>query len=200
MNAGVCFSSITPCRLVFFSQLLRPDEESTSTQRYIDSRTIQLKAKGAWISVEVTETIKDWVSDPGQIQHLQQALTNPNSRSVSNPRVCYSAPSLFNAIHQTSHHGNRCKGRCVLHSLNWRFFFELMEKERLVDVAHLMLCYPTGATSTWQKVKLKCQNRVEAGNLCHMSWVWILRLTNYSNATLHPTGTAVWELVNYLNR
>ncbi|XP_032384230.1 transforming growth factor beta-2 proprotein [Etheostoma spectabile] len=45
-------------------QLLKPDEESTSTQRYIDSRTVQPKAKGAWISVEVTETIKDWVSDP----------------------------------------------------------------------------------------------------------------------------------------
>ncbi|KAM9377817.1 transforming growth factor beta-2 proprotein [Pholidichthys leucotaenia] len=45
-------------------QLLKPDEESTSTQRYIDSRTVQPRAKGAWISVEVTETIKDWVSDP----------------------------------------------------------------------------------------------------------------------------------------
>ncbi|XP_026186146.1 transforming growth factor beta-2 proprotein isoform X1 [Mastacembelus armatus] len=45
-------------------QLLKPDEESTSTQRYIDSRTVQPKAKGAWISVDVTETIKDWVSDP----------------------------------------------------------------------------------------------------------------------------------------
>ncbi|XP_074504722.1 transforming growth factor beta-2 proprotein [Sebastes fasciatus] len=45
-------------------QLLRPDEESTSTQRYIDSRTVPPKAKGAWISVDVTETIKDWVSDP----------------------------------------------------------------------------------------------------------------------------------------
>lgn len=50
-------------------QLLKPDEESTSTQRYIDSRTVQPKAKGAWISVEVTETIKDWVSDPGERQH-----------------------------------------------------------------------------------------------------------------------------------
>lgn len=45
-------------------QLLKPDEDSTSTQRYIDSRTLQPRAKGAWISVEVTETIKDWVSDP----------------------------------------------------------------------------------------------------------------------------------------
>ncbi|XP_037315578.2 transforming growth factor beta-2 proprotein [Pungitius pungitius] len=45
-------------------QLLQPDEESPSTQRYIDSRTVQPKEKGAWISVDVTETIKDWVSDP----------------------------------------------------------------------------------------------------------------------------------------
>uniref|UniRef100_H3DHC4 Transforming growth factor beta n=1 Tax=Tetraodon nigroviridis TaxID=99883 RepID=H3DHC4_TETNG len=45
-------------------QVLRPDEDSTSTQRYIDSRTVQLKSKGGWISVELTETIKDWVSDP----------------------------------------------------------------------------------------------------------------------------------------
>lgn len=55
--------------LCVLRQLLKPDEESTSTQRYIDSRTVQPKAKGAWISVEVTETIKDWVSDPGQRQH-----------------------------------------------------------------------------------------------------------------------------------
>ncbi|KAK2849008.1 hypothetical protein Q5P01_008842 [Channa striata] len=45
-------------------QLLKADEESTSTQRYIDSRTVQPKAKGAWISLDVTETVKEWVSDP----------------------------------------------------------------------------------------------------------------------------------------
>ncbi|KAI9514707.1 hypothetical protein NQZ68_031595 [Dissostichus eleginoides] len=44
-------------------QLLKADEESTSTRRYIDSRTVQPKAKGAWMSVDVTETIKDWISD-----------------------------------------------------------------------------------------------------------------------------------------
>ncbi|XP_062249103.1 transforming growth factor beta-2 proprotein [Platichthys flesus] len=44
-------------------QLLKPDEDSTSTQRYIDSRTVQPRAKGSWISVDVTETIKDWLSD-----------------------------------------------------------------------------------------------------------------------------------------
>ncbi|KAI4791484.1 hypothetical protein KUCAC02_033984 [Chaenocephalus aceratus] len=42
-------------------QLLKADEETTSTQRYIDSRTVQPKAKGAWMSVDVTETIKDWI-------------------------------------------------------------------------------------------------------------------------------------------
>ncbi|XP_076015585.1 transforming growth factor beta-2 proprotein [Genypterus blacodes] len=44
-------------------QLLKADAESTSTQRYIDSRTVQPRAKGSWLSVEVTETIKDWVAD-----------------------------------------------------------------------------------------------------------------------------------------
>lgn len=60
-----CFSLV----VVFLHQLLKPDEDSTSTQRYIDSRTVQPRAKGSWISVDVTETIKDWVSDPGQPQH-----------------------------------------------------------------------------------------------------------------------------------
>ncbi|XP_034037854.1 LOW QUALITY PROTEIN: transforming growth factor beta-2 proprotein [Thalassophryne amazonica] len=44
-------------------QLLQHDEDSTSTQRYIDSRTVQPRAKGTWISVDVTETVKDWVSN-----------------------------------------------------------------------------------------------------------------------------------------
>ncbi|CAL8264239.1 unnamed protein product [Lota lota] len=44
-------------------QLLMPDEESISTQRYVDSRTLQPRAKGSWISVEVTETVKDWLGD-----------------------------------------------------------------------------------------------------------------------------------------
>lgn len=57
------------------SQLLKPDEDSTSTQRYIDSRTVQPKAKGAWISTEVTETVKDWVSEPGELHH-QRVVTS----------------------------------------------------------------------------------------------------------------------------
>lgn len=68
----VCYSSLTvpSCGVCVCYKVLKPDEESTSTQRYIDSRTVQPRSKGAWISVEVTETIKDWVSDPGQTQHL----------------------------------------------------------------------------------------------------------------------------------
>ncbi|KAM4621552.1 transforming growth factor beta-2 proprotein [Polymixia lowei] len=44
-------------------QLLKPDDDSSSTQRYIDSRTVQLRAKGSWLSVEVTDTVKDWLAD-----------------------------------------------------------------------------------------------------------------------------------------
>uniref|UniRef100_A0A3Q2YHG3 Transforming growth factor beta n=2 Tax=Hippocampus comes TaxID=109280 RepID=A0A3Q2YHG3_HIPCM len=58
-------------------QLLKPDEESTSTQRYIDSRTVQPRARGAWISVDVTETVKDWVSDPGNNLGLKLGVHCP---------------------------------------------------------------------------------------------------------------------------
>lgn len=63
------------------SKVLRPDEDSTSTQRYIESRTVQLKSKGGWISVEVTETIKDWVSDPGRDPALETSFVNLMSAS-----------------------------------------------------------------------------------------------------------------------
>lgn len=78
----LCFISFT-LRFISVCKVLRPDEDSTSTQRYIDSRTVQLKSKGGWISVEVTETIKDWVSDPGQNSLLATLLVNLTSTSWS---------------------------------------------------------------------------------------------------------------------
>ncbi|XP_062332929.1 transforming growth factor beta-2 proprotein [Osmerus eperlanus] len=44
-------------------QLLKPEEVTSPTQRYIDSRTVRPRAKGAWLSVDVTETVKDWLAD-----------------------------------------------------------------------------------------------------------------------------------------
>lgn len=73
--------------LLLLCQLLRPEEESTSTQRYIDSRTVQPRAKGAWISVEVTETIKDWVSDPGQLLHQRRISLPYHSVCVVHPNI-----------------------------------------------------------------------------------------------------------------
>ncbi|XP_068439403.1 transforming growth factor beta-2 proprotein [Clinocottus analis] len=70
-------------------QLLMPDEESTSTQRYIASRTVQPKAKGAWISVDVTETIKDWVSDPENNLGLKMGVHCP---------CCTFVPSTNNIV------------------------------------------------------------------------------------------------------
>lgn len=69
--------------LYLYWKVLRPDEDSTSTQRYIDSRTVQLKSKGGWISVDVTETIKDWVSDPGQDSLLATLIVKLTSISWS---------------------------------------------------------------------------------------------------------------------
>lgn len=74
----LCFTSVT-LHLVSVRQVLRPDDDSTSTQRYIDSRTVQLKSKGGWISVEVTETVKDWLSDEGQNSLLATLLGSRSS-------------------------------------------------------------------------------------------------------------------------
>lgn len=76
--------SYISCGFMHFTsvwKVLRPDEDSTSSQRYIDSRTVQLKSKGGWISVEVTETIKDWVSDAGQDSLLATLIVKPASIS-----------------------------------------------------------------------------------------------------------------------
>lgn len=75
MEVRLCFISFTLAD-IRVCKVLRPDEDSTSTQRYVDYRTVQLKSKGGWISVEVTETIKDWVSDAGQNWLVDTWLAN----------------------------------------------------------------------------------------------------------------------------
>ncbi|XP_036404840.1 transforming growth factor beta-2 proprotein [Megalops cyprinoides] len=47
---------------VEISQVLKARDVTTPSQRYIDSRTVRPRAKGAWLSVDVTDTIKDWLS------------------------------------------------------------------------------------------------------------------------------------------
>lgn len=74
-----------PSHCTVASQVLKPDEDSTSTQRYIESRTVQLKSKGGWIAVEVTETIKDWVSDPGQNPALETLPGSPLCQLTTAP-------------------------------------------------------------------------------------------------------------------
>lgn len=44
-------------------QVLKPVDETSPAQRYIDSRTVRPRAKGAWLSVDVTETVKDWLAN-----------------------------------------------------------------------------------------------------------------------------------------
>uniref|UniRef100_A0A4W4GEA9 Transforming growth factor beta n=1 Tax=Electrophorus electricus TaxID=8005 RepID=A0A4W4GEA9_ELEEL len=43
-------------------QILKSDDVTAPSQRYIDSRTVQPQAKGAWLSVDVTETLKEWMA------------------------------------------------------------------------------------------------------------------------------------------
>ncbi|XP_018592829.2 transforming growth factor beta-2 proprotein [Scleropages formosus] len=43
-------------------QLLKSRDPSAPMQRYIDSRTVRPRAKGAWLSVDVTDTVKEWLT------------------------------------------------------------------------------------------------------------------------------------------
>ncbi len=55
--------------VVFFPshpQILKSDDVRAPSQRYIDSRTVEPRAKGAWLSVDVTETVKEWMAFRGQ--------------------------------------------------------------------------------------------------------------------------------------
>ncbi|KAK1804137.1 hypothetical protein P4O66_020177, partial [Electrophorus voltai] len=46
-------------------------------QRYIDSRTVQPQAKGAWLSVDVTETLKEWMAFQGVDDDLVRQNRRP---------------------------------------------------------------------------------------------------------------------------
>ncbi|XP_016305705.1 transforming growth factor beta-2-like isoform X2 [Sinocyclocheilus anshuiensis] len=46
-------------------QILKSDDMTAPSQRYIDSRTVEPQAKGAWLSVDVTETVKEWMAFRG---------------------------------------------------------------------------------------------------------------------------------------
>ncbi|XP_062856470.1 transforming growth factor beta-2 proprotein [Trichomycterus rosablanca] len=43
-------------------QVLKSNDVTSSSHKYIDSRTVQPRAKGAWLSVDVTETVKEWMA------------------------------------------------------------------------------------------------------------------------------------------
>ncbi|CAB1325067.1 unnamed protein product [Coregonus sp. 'balchen'] len=42
--------------------VIKPEEPTGPSQRYIDSRTVRPRTKGAWLSVDVTDTVKDWLA------------------------------------------------------------------------------------------------------------------------------------------
>ncbi|KAJ8331970.1 hypothetical protein SKAU_G00430490 [Synaphobranchus kaupii] len=43
-------------------QLLKSRDAAAPSQRYIDSRTVRPRAKGAWLSVDITETVQEWLT------------------------------------------------------------------------------------------------------------------------------------------
>ena len=57
-------------------QILKEDPQTGSTQRYIDSRTLHPQEKGSWMSVDVTETVKEWMAFRGQRVFLFHTFNN----------------------------------------------------------------------------------------------------------------------------
>uniref|UniRef100_A0A674CIP8 Transforming growth factor beta n=1 Tax=Salmo trutta TaxID=8032 RepID=A0A674CIP8_SALTR len=43
-------------------QVIKPEEATGPSQRYINSRTVRPRTKGAWLSVDVTDTVTDWLA------------------------------------------------------------------------------------------------------------------------------------------
>uniref|UniRef100_A0A4W5NHS4 Transforming growth factor beta n=1 Tax=Hucho hucho TaxID=62062 RepID=A0A4W5NHS4_9TELE len=43
-------------------QVMKPEEPTGPSQRYINSRTVHPRTKGAWLSVDVTDTVTDWLA------------------------------------------------------------------------------------------------------------------------------------------
>ncbi|XP_029627567.1 transforming growth factor beta-2 proprotein-like isoform X2 [Salmo trutta] len=61
-------------------QVIKPEEATGPSQRYINSRTVRPRTKGAWLSVDVTDTVTDWLAHRGlDDELLQQQLQRPGS-------------------------------------------------------------------------------------------------------------------------
>ncbi|XP_066575192.1 transforming growth factor beta-2 proprotein [Amia ocellicauda] len=43
-------------------QILKSRDQAAPSQRYIDSRNVRPRAKGEWLSIDITETVNDWLS------------------------------------------------------------------------------------------------------------------------------------------
>lgn len=48
-------------------QVIKPEEATGPSQRYINSRTVRPRTKGAWLSVDVTDTVTDWLAHRGKL-------------------------------------------------------------------------------------------------------------------------------------
>uniref|UniRef100_A0A673MWM6 Transforming growth factor beta n=1 Tax=Sinocyclocheilus rhinocerous TaxID=307959 RepID=A0A673MWM6_9TELE len=70
-------------------QILKSDDVTAPSQRYIDSRTVEPQAKGAWLSVDVTETVKEWMAFRGQNLGLKISVHCP---------CCTFVPSTNNIV------------------------------------------------------------------------------------------------------
>ncbi|XP_048884420.1 transforming growth factor beta-2 proprotein [Brienomyrus brachyistius] len=70
-------------------QLLKSRDPAAPSQRYIDSRTVRPRAKGSWLSVDVTDTVKEWLTNKDRNLGLKLSVHCP---------CCTFVPSTNNIV------------------------------------------------------------------------------------------------------
>ncbi|XP_069036448.1 transforming growth factor beta-2 proprotein [Lepisosteus oculatus] len=58
-------------------QVLKSRDPSSPSQRYIDSRNLRPRAKGEWLSIDVTETVGEWLAHRDRNQGLKLSVHCP---------------------------------------------------------------------------------------------------------------------------
>uniref|UniRef100_A0A4W4GE55 Transforming growth factor beta n=1 Tax=Electrophorus electricus TaxID=8005 RepID=A0A4W4GE55_ELEEL len=102
-------------------QILKSDDVTAPSQRYIDSRTVQPQAKGAWLSVDVTETLKEWMAFQEKNLGLKLSVHCP---------CCTFVPSTNNILFNKSEELEaRFAGPAFLSLFyrNWQIKIDLLE-------------------------------------------------------------------------
>ncbi|KAM6923570.1 transforming growth factor beta-2 proprotein [Xenentodon cancila] len=189
-------------------QLLKPNKDSTSTQRYIDSRNVKPAAKGAWISMEVTETIKDWVSDPEHNLGLKLGVHCPCCTFVPStnnivPNKSEELEALFAGVDDDPIRKPQVKGLPDFRTKTPHLILTLLPSDRVDNPAKKNRKKRAAATNT-----KTCSSGSDQGCCLHelyidfrndLKWKWIHEPKGYKANFCAGNCPYLWSVNNHYN-